>query len=463
MENPNSPPPGSPAPGRPDPFTITRRRFVRHCAMVAAATGLPLWFVERQQADAAENPAVPTPNDRPGIALVGCGGRGVGVAKDAAKFGEIIAVCDVDATHAEKAAKTFTVGTKVPKIHSDFRRVMEDPDVHVVVNATPDHWHTLVNIAAARAAKDVYAEKPLTLTIDEGRRLVRIVRGCNIVLQTGTQQRSDARFRLACELVRNGRIGRLQRANVWLPAGLRDGPFPVVPVPAGLNWDFWQGQTPAVAFLKERCFSTFRFWYEYSGGTMTDWGAHHNDIAFWAIGLLAPTHVEGTPLSQPIPGGYTTFADYRVKYTYSNGVELNIATTRDDSIYGEHKNKAGQPNGIRFEGTDGWIWVNRDGISASHHGLLKAAIPEDGVHLYNSKNHMGNFFSCVRSRQLPVADVETGHRSATMCHLGAIALRTGLKLQWNAGDEEFVGDGSAVANTYIAREMRAPFDYSMVA
>jgi predicted dehydrogenase len=462
MNTPDTPSSESQAIERIATVTVTRRRFLQRCAMLAAASGLPLWMVARQQADAAENLPMPSPNDRPGVALIGCGGRGTGVAKDASKFGEVIAVCDVDETHVQKAAKMFTVGTKVPRVYHDFREVLANPDVHIIVNATPDHWHTLVNIACARAGKDVYAEKPLTLTIDEGKRLVKIVRGSNIVLQTGTQQRSDPRFRLACELIRNGRIGTLQRANVWLPAGLRGGPFAPVPVPAGLNWDFWQGQTPAVDYVKERCFANFRFWYEYSGGTMTDWGAHHNDIAYWAIGLLAPTHVEGKPLVLPIPGGYTTFPEYQVKYTYSNGVDLNIATTRDDSIYGEHKNKAGQPNGIRFEGTDGWIWVNRDGISASDPALLTAPIPEDGVHLYTSNNHMGNFFACVRSRQLPIADVETGHRSATMCHLGAIALRTGLKLKWDAGEEKFIGEGAPVANTYIERPMRAPYDYAMV-
>jgi predicted dehydrogenase len=462
MSTPKNPRPEAPTPRPIAAFHISRRRFMERCALLAAATGLPLWFVEKVQAQEAAPTPTPTPNDRPGIALVGCGGMGRGDAKNASKFGEIVAVCDVDANHAAEAAKRLTVGTKVPKVYGDFREVMADPSVHIILNCTPDHWHTLVNMAAARAGKDVYGEKPLTLTIDEGRRLVKVVRGANIVLQTGTQQRSDPHFRLACELVRNGRLGTLQRANVWLPAGLREGPFKSVPVPAGLNWDFWQGQTPAVPYMKERCHATFRYWYEYSGGTMTDWGAHH-DIAYWGIGLLAPTHVEGTPLSQPIPGGYTTFADYKVKYTYSNGVELNIATTQDDTIYGAHKRKdGGQPNGIRFEGTDGWIWVNRDGISASNQDLLLDPIPPDGIHLYSSKNHMGNFFDCVRSRQLPVADVETGHRSATMCHLGAIALRTGLKLKWDAGEEQFVGPGAEVANTYVARAMRAPYDYTMV-
>jgi predicted dehydrogenase len=460
----NSPTPSfqSRSGGPAKPFDISRRSFVRRCSLIAAMTGLPFWFIERQQAAAADALAVPTPNDRPGIALVGCGGMGKGDAKKASAFGDIIAVCDVDQNHAAAAAKMFTVGTKVPVIYSDFRKVMERDDVHVIVNATPDHWHTLVNMAAAKAHKDVYGEKPLTLTIDEGRRLVKVVKGSGIVLQTGTQQRSDPRFHLACELVRNNRIGKLLRANVWLPAGLRAGPFGTVPVPAGLDWDFWQGQAPSHEYVKERCHSTFRFWYEYSGGTMTDWGAHHNDIAYWAIGLLAPNHVESTRLSEPIPGGYTTIADYAVRYTYANGIGLNINSTEDDTIYGVVKNPKGQRNGIRFEGTDGWLWVNRDEITASDPQFLTTPLPENAVRLYDSKSHMGNFFDCVRSRMLPICDVETGHRSATMCHLAAISLRTGFSLNWDSAEEAFVGDNADIANGYVSREMRKPYDYSFV-
>ena len=242
------------------------------------------------------------------------------------------------------------------------------------------------------------------------------------------------------------------------------GPFSPVPVPSGLDWDFWQGQAPAVEYVKERCHTTFRYWYEYSGGTMTDWGAHHNDIAYWAIGILAPTHVESKRLSEPIPGGYTTIADYSVKYTYANGIDLNINSTEDETIFGLAKNpKApGQRNGIRFEGTNGWIWVNRDGISASDPDLLTAPLPENAVRLYTSNNHMGNFIDCVRSRKLPICDVETGHRSATMCHLAAISLRTGKRLEWDSGSEKFVGWHARLANKYVSREMRAPYDYSMV-
>ena len=444
-------------------FQVSRRSFLKRCTTVAAMTGLPLWFVERQLV-AAEATAKkrPSANDRPGVALVGCGGQGTNDARNAANWGDVVAVCDVDKKNAAAAAEKLTVEGKVPAVFSDFRKVLERADVHMIVNGTPDHWHTLVNLGAVRAKKDVYSEKPLTLTIDEGRRLVRAVRQSGIVLQTGTQQRSSSRFRLACELVRNERIGKLKEAKVWLPAGLREGPFATAPVPANLNWDFWQGPARSVDYVKERCHRTFRFWYDYSGGTMTDWGAHHNDIAYWAIGLLAPREVESRVLAQPIPGGYTTFSEYEVNYTYANGIKLNIYTTKDDSIYGAKLNADGQRNGIRFEGTNGWIWVNRDQIKASDPELLKTPLPENAVRLYESKNHMENFFDCVRSRQAPICDVETGHRSATMCHLGAISMRTGRKLTWDSKPEQFVGEFAREANAHVARELRAPYDYSFV-
>lgn len=446
----------------PAPFHVSRRSFLKRCTVLAAATGLPLWFVERQLL-AAETPAQPlSPNDRPRIALVGCGGMGKADAGNAANHGDIVALCDVDDTHTAEAVARFTVDGKVPAGFSDFRRVLERDDVDVIINATPDHWHSLINIACAKAGKDVYAEKPLTLTIGEGRHVVQAVRDAKIVLQTGTQQRSSKRFRLACELVRNGRLGKLKKADVWLPAGLVGGPFESAPVPAGLNWDYWVGQSPKVEYVRERCHGTFRFWYDYSGGTMTDWGAHHNDIAYWAIGLIAPTEVASTRLSTPVPGGYDAYGDYTVNYTYANGIALNIHTTKDDSIYGEILNRDGQRNGIRFEGTDGWIWVNRHSINASDPALLEQPLPENAERLYVSNDHWQNFFDCVRSRELPICDVETGHRSANMCHLGAISLRTGHTLTWDYTAEKFTGEHAAEANRYLNREMRAPYDYSFV-
>jgi predicted dehydrogenase len=440
-------------------FFISRRSFLKRCSLIAAATGLPAWFIERDLAVAAP-PTTVSPNDRISIALIGCGGRGSGDADYARQKGaEIVAVCDVDDTHAEAAAKQFTTDGKVPARYNDFRKVMERADIHATITGTPDHWHTLVNIAAANAGKDTYGEKPLTLTIDEGPHLIHAVRKNKTVFQTGTQQRSSRRFRLACELVRNERIGKLKQVTVWLPAGLREGPFSTKPVPQGLNWDFWQGQTPSVDYVPQRCHVNFRFWYEYSGGTMTDWGAHHNDIALWGIGLNGPVTIEGTHLTDPIPGGYTTYSEYEINLTYANGVRHTIKTTKDDSIFGGVVNENGQRNGIKFEGTNGWVWVNRGEITASDDSLLSTPLPASAIHLPVSNDHMPNFLQCVRTRELPVADVETGHRSASICHLGAIALRTGRVLHWDPEHEKFTGEGAHENNKWLVREMRKPYDY----
>jgi predicted dehydrogenase len=440
----------------------SRRSFLKTTSVLAGATGLPAWFVERELAEANQAAPARSPHERPGIALVGCGGRGRGVAGEARRFGDIVAVCDVDARRAEEAAHQFARGGQPVRTFRDFREVMRRPDVHVVINGTPDHWHTLINLAAALARKDVYSEKPLTLTIDEGRRLVRTVARQRIVFQTGSQQRSDARFRLACELVRNNRLGRLRHVDVWLPAGLRDGPFHNRPVPQGLDWDRWLGQAPRVDYVPQRCHLTFRYWLDYSGGTLTDWGAHHNDIARWAMGLAGPVGVEGRLLAQPLAGGYTAPSAYEVRYTYANGVTQTVRSTPDDNIFGGSVRREGQHNGIRFEGPDGWIWVNRGELHASDPELLRRPLPGGAERLPVSDNHMANFFECVRSRRQPICDAEVGHRSASLCHLGGIALRLGHPLRWDPQREQFVGEHAAAANALVAREMRRPYDYRFV-
>ena len=443
-------------------FQISRRSFLRSCSVTAAATGLPIWFLDRELARAAEPVKTVAPNDRPGIALIGCGGMGSHDMSVAAYYGDVVAVADVDEKHVARAVERFTKDGKAPKGYSDFRKLLERDDLQAIVNGCPDHWHSLVNLAAARAKKDIYSEKPMTLTIDEGRHVVKAVRDHKVVLQTGTQQRSDKRFRLACELVRNGRLGKLKEVVVYLPAGRREGPFATRPVPPELNWDFWQGQAPKVDYLPQRCHQLFRYWYEYSGGTMTDWGAHHMDIGYWAIGLTAPTLVESKALSTPIPGGYTTISDYEVKFTYPNGVVFHVRSTPDEDPFGGIIKQEGQRNGIRFEGSDGWIWVNRDEIKATTPELLSKPLPEGAERLYVSNNHMGNFFECIRSRKDPICDVDIGHRSASVCHLGAISLRTGHALQWDPAKEAFVGEHAKEANAHVAREMRPPYDYSFV-
>ncbi len=438
---------------------------MRRASFTAAATGLPLWFVEHDIARAADQVITPStsPNSRPGLALIGCGGQGSGDLAGAAKFGNVVALCDVKENALSGAVKRFTKDDKVPATFTDFRKILERKDVDIIVNGTPDHWHSLINIGAARAKKDVYGEKPLTLTIDEGKHVIRAVRENKIVFQTGTQQRSDRRFRLACELIRNGRLGKLQTVEVFVPAGLREGPFATDQVaPAGLNWDLWLGQAPKVGYMKERAGNSFRWWWDYAGGPVTDWGAHHNDIARWAIGQDGPIAVEAKATVDPIAGGFTTCKEFEATLTYANDIRQIVKTTTADSPFGGIIDPKGQRNGIRFTGTDGWLWVNRGDMSASKEEIFMTPLPAGALKLEESNNHMANFFDCVRSRKDPVASVENGHRSAVVGHLIIIAMQQGRKLQWDPVKEIFTGDGAKEANPHLAREMRKPYDYSFV-
>jgi len=432
---------------------LSRRGFLRTSAALAGAAALPAWFAE--ECAAATRPKAPSsPNDQPAIALIGCGGMGRGDGRHAAKFGRVVALCDVDSTHLAEALKDHPGAAT----YRDFRRVLERPDIDVVLCATPDHWHAEISAAAMKAGKDVHCQKPLTLTIEEGRRLRKIARSTKRILQTGSQQRSDAKFRLACELVRNGRIGKVRHVEVWLPAGLRGGPFASTPVPSELDWDFWQGPVAAKPYVKERCHLYFRYWYDYSGGTMTDWGAHHHDIVMWGLGMdgSGPTEIEAQPRATPVEGGYTAFSEYEVNYTYPNGVTQSTRSTRADSIYGGVVEPQGQHHGLKFIGSDGWIWVTRGDLQASDPTLVSTPLPAGAVRLYASADHKQNFFECVRSRQAPICDVEVGHRSASVCHLGVIALRLGRRLKWDPAKEQFVGDREA--NGYLARERRRAWD-----
>jgi predicted dehydrogenase len=448
-------------------------------ALGAAALSLPAWFVEETL---AQSPA-PRPsaaNDRPGIALIGCGGQGTNDAKLASRFGDVVAICDVDDHHVADAALEFPKA----KRHRDFRDAVAQKDVDVVVVGTPDHWHTLVNIHAMRQGKDVYSEKPLTLTIDEGKHLVEVARQTKRVFQTGSQQRSSREFRLACEVVRNGRIGKLRHVLVGLPAGPRGGPIEKQPVPEWLNWDLWQGQAPAVDYVPQRCHGSFRYWYEYSEGTITDWGAHHFDIAHWGLGADrgGPLSVFGRELSDYIVDGYTTPSDFFIEYEYPNDVRLSCVSTRNGEgaghmWRGRRRGAGGAPaeepprvearqrkgnleNGVWFEGADGWVFVTRGRVEASGPEILNDPLPPGAERLYASDDHMGNFFECVKSRKQPICEAEIGHRSVSAAHLGAISIRLGRKLKWDPAKEQFVGD--AEADKMLSREMREPWGYDAV-
>lgn len=464
-------------------FQINRRRFLKSTAAITAATGVPGWFIQQDLAQAA-SPKPPGPNDRPGVALVGCGGQGRGDCNTARRFGEVIAVCDVDRSHGESAAQQFRSAEKMPAVYTDFRKLMERDDVHVIITGTPDHWHTLVNLLAVRTGKDVYSEKPLTLCIDEGKRLVNAVRENKRILQVGSQQRSDRNFRLACELVRNGRIGKLQHMIVGLPTGPNAGPFQPIPIPESMNWDYYLGQAPWTDYVgsveikkgpdgvETRSYrpwnshNDFRWWYCFSGGQMTDWGAHHNDIAQWGNGTerSGPVEIHGKSLSEMKPGGFTAAAAYRVDLKYGNGVTMTIvdeSTVTDRNVVGEGKST---PNGVQFLGSDGWIYVARGSIKSSLPELLTTPLPDDrAVKLYNSSDHMRNFFDCVRSRKDPICDVEIGHRSISVAHLGVISVRMNQSLKWNPDQEVFAGANAAEANKWLVREQRKPYDYSFIA
>jgi len=436
------------------PFNVSRRRFLASTGILAATSTLPSWFV--RECTAQEAPAPSREDLR--LALIGCGGRGTGVARDASRFGKIVAVCDVDASHVKNAQKTFPGATG----YDDFRKLLERKDVDAVICGTVDHWHTLVSMAAMKAGKDVYCEKPMTLTIDEGKRLVEVQKQTGRILQVGTQQRSSKYFRLACDLVRNGRVGTLKEVNVWLPAGLHDGPFKTSAVPKGFNYDFWLGQCPDVPYVKERTHFSFRYWWDYSGGTMTDWGAHHNDIALWALGMddSGPVSAEGKSLIDMIPGGYTAASQYDLKYTYANGVIHTCKSTTASAWHGGVIDRNRQQHGIKFVGTDGWIWVTRGKIDASDTQILTDKLADSAPRVYMSNHHMGNFIDCVKTRKQPICPVGVGHRSASMSHLGVLAVRLGRKINWDPVKEQFINDPEAAS--YVARDMRGPYNYSMI-
>jgi len=285
------------------------------------------------------------------------------------------------------------------------------------------------------------------LTIAEGKALVQVARETNRRLQTGSQQRTEfnGRFVLATELVRNGRIGKVQTIECRVGDNPVGGPFNQVPAPEGLDWDFWLGPTPHVDYVPQKCHYTFRWFYDYSGGKMTDWGAHHLDIAQWALDMdrSGPIEVEGTGTGvDPRPLCYTCHPHFTATYRYANG-----ATVRSTD--------AGE-NGIHFAGEDGkWLFVSRNRIAASDPGIISQPLPNNAVRLGQGNNHMANFISCVRSRQQPIANVEVGHRSVTVCHLGTLAIRTGQRLRWNPETEQFVDN--ARANQWLSRPMRAPW------
>lgn len=393
------------------------------------------------------------PSERIAMGFIGTGGQGMGNLKTFLhKDGvQVLAVCDVDASRREEARKVVeehyakqAKGASSPRCaaYNDFRELIARQDIDAVVISTPDHWHAIPSIEAVRSGKDVYCEKPLTLTVAEGRLLSDAVKRWGRVFQTGSQQRSSDKFRLACELVRNGRIGKLLRIKTGLPQGRATGLGPPEPVPDGFDYDMWLGPAPWAPYRKERCHYNFRFILDYSGGQMTNWGAHHNDIAQWANGtdLSGPVEVEGTA-TFPKDGLFDAPVTFSVEYKYANGVTLHCSTSNR--------------SGVTFEGTEGWIYVDRGKLEANPPAVLTSAIKPGEIRLYESRDHAQNFLDCIRTRRETVAPAEIGHRSATVCHLGNIAILLGRRLRWDPARERFVNDPEA--DRMLARAMRPPW------
>jgi predicted dehydrogenase len=435
---------------------LTRRGFLKHSAVVASATiSLPV-IIPRSAFGAA------APSNRIAVGFIGVGRMGQSDLREVLGFEtvQVSALCDVDAKRAKDARQIVETryagqtrdGTyKGCEIYKDFRDLIAREDIDVVMICTPDHWHALPAIAAVRAGKDIFVQKPLTLTIEQGRVLSDTVRRYSRVLQVGSQQRSDSQFRFACELVRNGRIGKLHTVKVGLPPDTPTTTQPTMPVPEGLDYDMWLGPAPWAAYTEKRVHPQQSYdrpgWLcisDYGSGMITGWGSHHLDIAQWAMGTeyTGPVEIEGQA-EYFTEGLWDVHGVFRIEYTYANGVKLICA---DDKMY---------KLGVLFEGSDGWVFVTRGQIDTNPKSLLNTTINPNEIQLYRSNNHKANFFDCVKSRAETIAPVEVAHRSCTICLLGEIAMRLRRKLRWDPHAERFVND--SVANCMLARSMRSPW------
>ncbi|MFO0935254.1 MAG: Gfo/Idh/MocA family oxidoreductase [Gemmataceae bacterium] len=484
-----------------DRGNLSRRGFMNRSLAGLTAAGLPLWYA--QQVHASEQQAnAQTKAAEAGSKLnVGFIGIGSPDSRARALYGEFrrtnamncVAVCDVDARHVE-AAKKMAVGHKYdPKTYGDYRELLADKNVDTVVVATPDHWHAIVAIAALKAGKNVYCEKPLTLTIEEALAMKAAVKSSGKTLQTGSQQRTEmmtrfgkdtvARFRLAAEVVRAGRIGKVKKIECRIGSNPTSGSIVAVDPPKELNWDMWCGPTPLVKYrYRDRnntnCHYQFRWWYEYSGGKMTDWGAHHLDIAQWCLGMdgSGPEHIERVAATDPYDkgDGFNCHKDFTVKYTYANGAEVLAMSgygpegkgtdvkglVRADGMPEMRNGKevqqvSGGENGCMIFGETGTVFVSRGTILASDAKIINDPL-KDGLKLYPSlpATHMQNFVDCIRDNKTPICEVNVGAGSVIVCHLGTIALRSGLKLTWDPKANRFVGENAEAGNKMLSRERR---------
>ncbi len=436
---------------------MNRRHFIKKSASaIGIAFGAPYFVPVSLSGKTA-------PSNRITIGCIGVGRMGFGNLRDILRFDEVqvTAVCDVDSwrlenarTHVEKhyAEKSKTGNYQGCTEYNDFRNLLARPDIDAVMICTPDHWHALPAIQAAQAGKDIFIEKPLTLTIHEGRILSDTVKRYNRILQVGSQQRSDARFRFAAELVRNGKIGQLHTVRVGFDKDPFTGPFPQAPVPEELDYEMWLGPAPDAPYIEQRVHPPKSYdrpgWLRveaYCCGMMTGWGSHHIDSAHWGMDMDygGPVEIEGRG-EYSRDGIWDVHGAFNIDYKYSNGVRISCMDTA--------RNKSG----VVFEGTEGWVYVDRGWIDANPKSLLSTPTAPNEINLYNSTDHKRNFLDCIRSRKESIASVEIAHRSASACILGYLAMKLQRKLYWNPEKEQFVNDD--VANKLLSRPYRSPWE-----
>jgi predicted dehydrogenase len=425
---------------------ITRRGFLRQFSGIAvAAAGFPYLVPSCALGKAGAVEA----SNRITLGFIGVGSHVIGMnlrsflpQPDA----QVLTVCDVDSNHLHKARDIVNrrYGNKDCAAYKDFRDVIAREDIDAVMISTPDHWHVPISIAAAEAGKDVECEKP-TLTVEEGRALCETMERYNRVFQWSTEDRSVQQYHRMCELVRNGRIGEVHTIHVELPSGPHQpgNPEPM-PVPEGFDYDMWLGPAPWAPYTTDRCHWNFRWILDYSGGQLTDWGAHLLDGAQWGNDTehTGPVEVEGKGLFCK-EGLYDTAKRYRIEYKYADGVKLIVTS--------------GTPS-LRFEGTEGWIgnrgW--RAPLKAEPKSILKSPIGPDEVHLYTCRGgEQRNFLDCVKSRKACYFPPEIGQRCFTIAHIGNISMLLGKKLKWDPDKEQFVNDDEA--NRMLSRSMRSPW------
>jgi len=425
---------------------ISRRTFLK-----SASTAITIPYIV--SSSALGKSGQPAPSNQITMGLIGLGSMGMRHVKGFLQEDDcrITAVCDVDASRQNAAAEEINkqYGSGSCARYNDFRDVIAREDIDALCIAVPDHWHSILAIMAICAGKDIYGEKPLALTIAEGQAMVETVHRYKCVWQTGSWQRSTAHFRFACELVRNQRIGKLQRVEIGIGQGSCIDPQPTMAVPEGLDYEMWLGPAPWAPYTEKRCHWNFRWITDYSGGQVTDWGAHHIDIAHWGMDCddTGPIEVEGKGVF-PDDGLWNTAVDYDFRCKYDNGVTMCVGSNNH------------YPQGVRFIGDRGWVHVTRSGLKTNPKRLLKEKIGPEEVHLpkpsgSHRQGHRRDFLDCVRTRAQTIAPIEVGHRSVTAAHLGNIAMILGHKIRWDPIREQIIGD--ATASRMIGRAMRSPW------